>query len=428
MRYVATEPKRIKPNRTRQFIGVLLTLLCITVLVRYYNFQPEFNQALPSAQTSEPATQTGPSIVPEISNWKIVKVKKGENLAIIFQRLKLSDRTLYDVTHSSKLAKPLTQLKVGQELKFDIQNGQLNALEVPLNDVDTLTIIRENDQYQAELLEKPLQEKVEYAAVTIQQAMFAAGKKAGVPSRVMHQLAHVFGWEIDFARDLQAGASFSVAYDAYYYNDKRIKVGNIVAAQFINRGKVYNAIRYRDADGQYHFYKADGSSIRKSLLRKPIPIGRISSPFNMHRRHPILGIVRPHTGTDFAAPYGTPIHATGDGRIIFEGWKGGYGRAIMIRHSSSIVTLYGHMSRFAKQSHVGTQVKQNQVIGYIGQSGLATGPHVHYEVRVNGGFKNPMTVRLPTASPLPRSELVKYIPYANEQIKMLQQYKTEHPE
>jgi murein DD-endopeptidase MepM/ murein hydrolase activator NlpD len=196
--------------------------------------------------------------------------------------------------------------------------------------------------------------------------------------------------------------------------------GKVLAAAFTHAGKTYIALRYRDRYGRNQYYDENGKSLRKAFRRKPVNIGYISSPFNLHRRHPILGTIRPHTGTDLAAPYGTPIHATGDGRIIYRARRGGYGRCIVINHGNGITTLYAHMSRFNRKLKLGSYVKMSQVIGYVGSSGMSTGPHVHYEYRINHHYKNPMTVKLPNAAPIPQSEHAVFKLYATKEINALQ--------
>ena len=190
---------------------------------------------------------------------------------------------------------------------------------------------------------------------------------------------------------------------------------------YIHNQHPYFAFKYRDNKGRVGYFDEHGKSLLKSFLRKPVTVGYISSPFNMHRMHPVLHIVRPHTGTDFAAAYGTPIHATGDGKIIFRGFKGGYGRAIIIDHSNNITTLYGHMSRFNKKYKKGSFVKQGDVIGYVGSSGLASGPHVHYEYRIKHKYQNPMTVKLPNAASIPSNEKPSFMQFVAKET-----YKLEH--
>ena len=260
----------------------------------------------------------------------------------------------------------------------------------------------------------------EKSSATITSSFYKAGASVNIPEKILVDLVNIYSWLIDFKHSLRKGDHFIVLYElAKNMQTKKTGPGNILAAAFTHNGKTFYAIRYRNHYRHIGYYNRNGKSLRKAFRRKPVNIGYISSPFNLHRRHPILGITRPHTGTDFAAPYGTPIHATGDGRIIYRARRGGYGRCIVINHGNGITTLYAHMSRFNNKLKLGSYVKMNQVIGYIGSSGMSTGPHVHYEYRINHHYKNPMTVKLPNAAPIPKSERTAFQAYAAKEIKIL---------
>ena len=210
----------------------------------------------------------------------------------------------------------------------------------------------------------------------------------------------MFAWDIDFVLDIREGDRFTAVYEQIYQDGKYLRDGEVLAAEFINAGRVYRAVRFVSDSGRAGYYTPDGAPMRKAFLRAPVEFTRVSSGFNPHRLHPILNLIRGHMGTDYAAPTGTPVHAAGDGRVSFAGQRGGYGNALILAHSNSVSTLYGHMSRFARQVRVGTRVQQGEVIGYVGMTGLATGPHLHYEYLVNGVHKNPQTVQLAGAEPL----------------------------
>jgi murein DD-endopeptidase MepM/ murein hydrolase activator NlpD len=213
-------------------------------------------------------------------------------------------------------------------------------------------------------------------------------------------LADIFGWDIDFVLNVRPGDTFVVTYDEIWREGAYVKDGPIEAAEFVNQGRAFRAVRYTDPQGGTYYYTPDGRSLHREFLRAPVEFTRISSRFNSARMHPILNRIRAHQGIDYAAPIGTPVHAAGDGRIRFAGWMGSYGNLVEIEHSSSIVTVYGHLSRFAHDTRVGAHVTQGTVIAYVGMTGLATGPHLHYEYRVNGVFKDPQTVALPGAPPI----------------------------
>jgi murein DD-endopeptidase MepM/ murein hydrolase activator NlpD len=234
----------------------------------------------------------------------------------------------------------------------------------------------------------------------IDSSLFEAVAKAGAHDQTALALADIFGWDIDFVLDIQQGDSFTATYDEISQDGKYIKDGPITAAMFVNRGKVYRAVRYVDPNGTAHYYTPEGVSMYRAFLRTPVEFTRISDKFNPNRRHPILNTIRAHKGVDYAAPTGTPVRAAGDGRIQFAGQRNGYGNVLEISHARGVVTVYGHLSRFAKGLRSGTKVTQGEVVAFVGMTGLATGPHLHYEYRVNGVHKNPQTVELPGAAPI----------------------------
>jgi murein DD-endopeptidase MepM/ murein hydrolase activator NlpD len=222
------------------------------------------------------------------------------------------------------------------------------------------------------------------------------------------KLANVFAWDIDFVLDIREGDRFTAVYEQIYQDGKYLHDGEVLAAEFVNDGKIYRAVRFTTEEGSTGYYTPDGKPMRKAFLRAPVDFTRVSSVFNPARLHPILNTIRGHMGTDYAAPTGTPVHAAGDGRVSFEGTRGGYGNAIVLDHSNSVSTLYGHMSRFATNVHMGSHVSQGDIIGYVGMTGLATGPHLHYEYLMNGVHMNPQTVKLVGAEPLRAESMEKF--------------------
>lgn len=334
---------------------------------------------------------------------RTIVVKNGDTLSAIFKRLSLSASTLYNIVNSSKLAKRLTRIKPGQQLLITFnENNQFKSLQYELDRVDTLIITKQadNNNYVVRVESKEIELKQQFAASTITNSLFASGYKAGLSSAMIMKLAQLFGWDIDFALDIRKGDSFAVLFEEKYIDGKKIGNGNILSAEFVNRGKVFQAIRYTDASGYTDYYSEKGLSMRKAFLRSPVEFSRISSRFSSGRKHPVLNRIRAHKGVDYAASRGTPIKSVGDGKVIYKGKKGGYGRVIIIQHGSKYTTLYAHMNSYNRKIKRGGRVKQGQVIGYVGSSGLATGPHLHYEFRMNGVHRNPLTVPLPSASPI----------------------------
>ncbi len=250
------------------------------------------------------------------------------------------------------------------------------------------------------MLENPLETHERIVQGVIDSSLFEAVAKAGAHDQTALALADIFGWDIDFVLDIQPGDTFTATYDEISQDGTYIKDGPITAAMFVNRGKVYRAVRYVDPNGKAHYYTPEGLSMYRAFLRTPVEFTRISDRFNPNRRHPMLNTIRAHKGVDYAAPTGTPVRAAGDGRVQFAGQKGGYGNVLEIAHARGVVTVYGHLSRFGKGIRAGSKVTQGEVVAYVGMTGLATGPHLHYEYRVNGVHKNPQTVELPGAAPI----------------------------
>jgi murein DD-endopeptidase MepM/ murein hydrolase activator NlpD len=247
-----------------------------------------------------------------------------------------------------------------------------------------------------------------YREGTIESSLFEAAADADIPEDVIMNLVGIFGWDIDFSLDIRRGDRFGIVYEELYRDDVKIRSGRILAARFINNGKTYRAVLYTDPEGNSDYYSPDGKSMRKAFLRSPVEFSRISSRFSNKRWHPILSKWRSHKGVDYAAPRGTPVKAAGDGKVIHVGTQGGYGRLVVIRHGGRYTTAYGHLNGYARGIRVGAKVKQGQIIGYVGSSGLATGPHLHYEFRVNGVHRNPLTVKLPEAEPVQPSYLADF--------------------
>ena len=339
-----------------------------------------------------------------VTNWQEVTVKSGDNLSLIFPRVGLSARDVYNVALLGKDIKPLLNLKPGQVIRFDINDEQdskqLRKIELQLTPIQTLNVLSTSEGYQVTLDTREVEQRQVHASGTIQSSLFGAGIEAGLSDKLIMELAYIFGWDIDFALDLRKDDTFMMIYSEDYLDGDKIADGAILAAEFTNQGKTFRAVRYTDDNDRSQYYSPKGDSMRKAFSRTPVHFSRISSKFNPNRKHPVLKTNRPHRGVDYAAARGTPILATGDGKISFRGTKGGYGRTIVLTHGGKYTTLYAHMSNFKKGLKTGSRVKQGQTIGFIGSSGLATGPHLHYEFRVNGVHRNPLTVSLPKAEAL----------------------------
>ena len=335
--------------------------------------------------------------------WTTVKVKRGDALAMIFKRQNLSPLDLHKIMRLGKITATLKSLRPNQVFRFQMdESGQLRTLEYEINQLEALLVSRLPDGgFEARAIQHTLDKRIGYRAGTIQSSLFETGKTAGMTDALIMELVGIFGWDIDFALDIRNGDSFALLYEEQFLEGEKVKDGPIVAAEFTNQGRTYRAVRYTNAKGHTDYFTPDGHSMRKAFLRTPVDFRRISSRFG-NRQHPTLNKMKMHKGVDYAASRGTPIKAAGDGKIIFRGRKGGYGRVVIIQHGGRYSTLYAHMDHFKKGQYVGKRVNQGDIIGYVGSSGRATGPHLHYEFRVNGTHRNPLTVKLPDAAPIER--------------------------
>ncbi|NOX75063.1 MAG: peptidoglycan DD-metalloendopeptidase family protein [Gammaproteobacteria bacterium] len=337
--------------------------------------------------------------------WSTITVKSGDNLALIFARQKLSPQQLDHLMRADKALALLKRLMPGQQLRFQLsdaegQNKQLQQLEYRIDALNTLRITRQADgRFVVKKETRELEPRVTNASGLIESSLFLAGQAAGLSDNLIMELAGIFGWDVDFALDIRSGDRFTVVYEELFLDGEKQRDGNIIAAEFTNRGKTFRALRYTDAKGRADYYSPDGRSMRKAFLRTPVDFTRISSRFGK-RYHPTLKKRKNHHGVDYAAPRGTPIKASGDGKLLFVGRKGGYGKTVIIQHGGKYSTLYAHMSRIKPGMRRGKRVRQGQTIGYVGSTGRSTGPHLHYEFRVNGVHRNPLTVRLPDAAPI----------------------------
>jgi murein DD-endopeptidase MepM/ murein hydrolase activator NlpD len=346
------------------------------------------------------------------SYWMELKVKPGDTIGPLFSRHGLADSDRREIMRLGGDTGSLAHIRAGESLqvRLDKSTGQLLELRHQIDEVRSLQVTRRAGVFRASTLTAEIERRTSYRVGIIKEStgsLFLAGQEAGMSDRVIMGLFDVYRWDIDFAQDIQPGDRFSVVYEEIYRDGERLRDGEILAAEFINRGKPLRAVAYTDDAGRIDYYTPKGSPMHKAFIRTPVAFTRISSRYGF-RRHPVLNRIRAHRGVDYAAPTGTPVKATGNGRIIHRGRRGGYGNAIMIQHANGIVTLYGHLSRFAKGQSHGSRVKQGQVIGYVGSSGLATGPHLHYEFHVNGVHQNPLSVRLPNAAPLDPRKLADF--------------------
>lgn len=426
---------RVKSRLTRVHIVLIFaSVMVVGTLLTFFSLDASANRTavlttlptptapLPVATAPTPTTQTNlAQPLQEQREWVATTVKAGDSLARIFDRMDISAEELHKIMQLGEPTAPLRHLLPGQNIKFLVnEQNVIHTLVLELNRFDTLAIQRDGDNYIASTHHRDVEKRIGHAVAKIDSSLFEAGQRAGMGDPLIMEMANIFGWDIDFALDIRTGDQFALIYEQHYLDGEKIEEGPILAAEFTTQGQTYNAIRFTDPDGNSEYFTPEGMSMRKAFLRTPVDFRRITSRFGA-RHHPILNTMKMHKGVDYAAALGTPIRASGDGKVIYKGTNGGYGRTIILQHGGSYSTLYAHMSGFKKGADIGKRVRQGQVIGYVGQSGLATGPHLHYEFRVNGAYRNPLTIKLPNAEPLAK----KYQPaFASLTQSMLAQLAT----
>jgi murein DD-endopeptidase MepM/ murein hydrolase activator NlpD len=351
----------------------------------------------PMAQT---AAATG-------SAWQTVEIRNGDTLGTVFEQLGLPSSVMQRVLEQPGARGPLSRLRAGATLDFRLnEQGELSGLRFDRDEASKVEFALADGKITQSVIERPLERRVMVASGEITSSLYAAGAKAGLSNAVINTMANAFSYDIDFTQDLRDGDRFQVVYEEVWRDGERLRSGDVVAASFVNRGKEYTALRY-ERNGKTEYFDLSGRPLKKSFMRMPIEFARISSRFNPRRRHPVLGTIRAHRGVDYAAATGTPIMAAGDARVSFVGWQNGYGRTVVLDHGRGYSTLYGHMSRFGKYK-TGQRVSQGTVIGYVGMTGLASGPHLHYEFRVNGVHRDPLTVTMPKPEPLTGPQLAQF--------------------
>lgn len=340
------------------------------------------------------------------------RIQRGDTVASLLGRLGVTDATAHELLRSSASAAPIfRQLSPGKTVTARIgSDGELRSLLFPLNGSADKMLRVERAEQNFRVSEEPLQLDLRVASKSaeIRHSLFGATDAAGIPDAVATGLADVFGGDIDFHRDLRKGDRFSVIYETLSHQGRLVRTGRILAAEFVNNGKTYSAAWSELVPGQGGYYNFEGKSVRKAFLRSPLEFSRITSGFSASRFHPVLQKWRAHKGTDYGAPVGTRVKATGDGTVEFVGIQGGYGKVVVLRHHGRYTTLYGHLSGFAGGLQKGSRISQGEVIGYVGATGLASGPHLHYEFRINDVHQNPLSVALPTAPPLAPDQLAAF--------------------
>jgi murein DD-endopeptidase MepM/ murein hydrolase activator NlpD len=382
------------------------------------NPQPESSAALREAEAivqsgtppADPAAILSSTLpLNPVGRWVVREIQPGDSLSRVFDDLGLSPALLHRIVHSGEPARQLPHIKPGQTLRIHLDaDARVTELVYELDPATHVKVTQDKEGLSAQLLERDAEVRHQEISAVIESSLFESASEAGLPETLIMELADIFRWDIDFALEIRTGDRFSVVYEEEWVDGAKLRDGPVLAAEFVNQGKIYRAVRFEHNPEQGDYYTPEGKSMRKAFVRTPVDFRRISSRFRQERWHPVLGKKRPHRGVDYAAAVGTPVKAAGDGKVVFRGRKGGYGNTVILQHGRKYTTLYAHLSRFSPSAKSGERVSQGQVIGYVGATGLATGPHLHYEFRINGVHRNPLTVQLPRADPLAGNYLRRF--------------------
>jgi murein DD-endopeptidase MepM/ murein hydrolase activator NlpD len=344
--------------------------------------------------TTSPATSDTPALAPERANWTEITVRRGDTLSDVLNRHGHDGAPVFRLIQSNPEARTLRALLPGQTLRLRSgTDGSLQELVYETGPGEAFHLARHEDRFELTKELRTFETRIAHVTGSIESSLFEDGQDAGLSDNLIMKLVEIFGWDIDFALDLRRGDSFSVVHEEKFWQGQKVADGAILAAEFVNQGRAFRAVAFRDANGYTSYYAPDGASVRRPFLRTPVEFSRITSRFTTSRYHPVLKERRAHKGVDYGAPTGTPVRATASGRVLAIGVQGGYGKRIVVRHNATYSTLYAHLSRFRDGLHVGSFVDQGQTIAYVGATGLASGPHLHYEFLVNGAHRNPLTYK-----------------------------------
>lgn len=347
-------------------------------------------------------------------------LQRGDTAASALQRLGFAYRDVAAMIEAAHGMHALKDVRAGRAV-VRRQGTDAQHVLYAIDGKQVLHLWGEEGRWQAEIKPRVTATREVVRQGEIRDNLFVDAAAAGLGERTTMNLVDIFAWDIDFARDLRQGDAFRVVVREQFDRDGRLLASTILAAEFVNRGEMYSAVRFQLADGRVEYFAPDGKSMRKAYLKSPVKFSRISSRFTSRRKHPILGYTRAHRGVDYASPSGTPVHAVGDGTVVYAGWRGGYGRYVKIRHKNADhTTVYAHLRRFGRHIHKGRRVHQGDVIGYVGMSGLATGPHLHFEFHVRGRAVNPLSIERRPASPVPQAQWPQFVQVRNGHMARLQ--------
>ena len=353
--------------------------------------------------------------------FQLITVSSGDTLSGILHRHGLKTDQMHQLLTNDLIKEHLSNIDVGQVLELtQDESGLFSNLTVKVGNDRRVNIDRTSSGYDVTTVELPVERRQVVTSGMIDQSLYLAAEQANLKQSTIMELANIFQWELDFAREIRKGDKFSLVYDRLYREGEYIGDGDILAAEFVRGGRSYKAIRFTTDEGDTGYFTPEGESKRREFLRHPVDVVRITSKFNPNRLHPVLHQIRAHRGVDYGSPHGSPIYATADGKVIYSGSKNAYGNTVILKHGHQFSTLYAHMSRISDKSQTGARVKQGDVIGYVGNTGRVTGTHLHYEFRVNGEQIDPLKVELPAAQPIDRKYLADLKKLADEMTGLME--------
>ena len=417
-----SQERKLRESRKKLRWLIALSTLPLLGVVTAFGLVPQSDFGLESTSVhiEEITLPTSSSSRIEASYWRNERVQRGDTVDELLLRMNIEDPIASDYLRNASETSSFRKLPVGTEIQAETtSNGGLITLRY-IADIGTQILIeRQNNAFITMALPAKLEKRLFVRTGEIQTNLYSASDAAGMPEAAAYQLNELFSGDIDFHHDLRKGDKFTVVYEMTYSNGALLNIGRIQAAEFTNQGRIYRAV-YFEKDAQHgNYYTPEGKNVRKTFLRSPIEYSRVSSGFSSSRFHPLLNKWRSHKGVDFAARTGTKVKATADGVIAFVGKEGGYGNAVKINHQGRYTTVYGHLSRFARYLRKGQRVTQGQVIGYVGMTGLTSGPHLHYEFKINGKHHNPMRVALPDSNPVDDADKATFQSVADKLVAQL---------
>ena len=373
-------------------IAFLLSIFLIMLL--YADFITD--DSLPEERIE--ITESFNEEISEVLSYRIHEVMDGENLSIIFEEFKVPLNTAYRIFRLDK-NNLLSKIKPGDEMKFTYLGEDITGIEIIKDSINSI-LIEITDKISIKKISKDVELIQSFKSGVIKTSFYEAALEAEIPDSIIMDFAYIFGWDIDFIFDIREGDSFNVIYETSYSEGEKVKNGDIILAKFVNRGKIYSANRFFLNENDKEFFDDNGNNLQKAFLRAPLDFAYISSHFNPNRMHPVLHTIRAHNGVDYAAKTGSPVRTTGNGTVHYSGRRNGCGNEIVIKHSNDYSTRYCHLSKFKSSIKKGTKVIQGETIGFVGSTGLATGPHLHYEFKIGNKHVDPVKLQLPSAEPI----------------------------